>query len=268
MSPAAVLTLQDAIHWVDHTTQADDPLMRLQTASALVHDLAEIGDASLGYFVDQARHAGCSWSEIGDALGVSKQAAQQKHTVRLSFGPNAPTLEHLTPRARNVLSEAEEIARGWGHAYVGTEHLLLALYHEPKGIGAQLLVGAGLPQRKAQSAVVARVQRGTARTDGDVTFTPRALAAFSCALSSALAMNHNYIGTEHLLLGLAQGDGVAAQVLRDGGLTEKGLTQKLEKKLARFTPAGSAAKIPRKRTPASKASASNTARTARKARRK
>jgi hypothetical protein len=255
MPPTSVPTLQDAIHWVDNASHEDDPLVRLQTASALVQELAEIGDAALGYFVDQARHTGYSWSEIGDALGVTKQAAQQKHTVRLSFGPNAPTLEQLTPRARNVLSEAEEIARSWGHAYVGTEHLLMALYQEPKGVGAQVLVSAGLSQRKAQSAVAERVERGTARMDGDITFTPRALAAFSGALSSALAMNHNYIGTEHLLLGLAQADGVAAQVLHDGGLTQETLTQDVEKKLVRFVPRGSAVKAPRKRAAAAKASA-------------
>ena len=147
MAPSP-LTLPDAIHWVDTEAKDPDPLTRLQTASVLVQSLAEVGDAALGYFVDQARHAGHSWSEIGDALGVSKQAAQQKHTVRLSLGPNAPTFEHLTPRARKVVTEAEEIARSWRHGYVGTEHLLLALYSEPESIAAQILVDLKFSAKK------------------------------------------------------------------------------------------------------------------------
>ena len=86
------LSLQDAIHWVDTQAQDPDSLVRLQTASALAQGMAEVADAALGYFVDQARHDGHSWSEIGDALGVSKQAAQQKQTVRVSLGLIPPPL--------------------------------------------------------------------------------------------------------------------------------------------------------------------------------
>ncbi len=267
MVPSSPVSLQDAIRWVDNEAPNPDALVRLQAASALVQGLADIGDATLGYFVDQARHDGRSWSEIGDALGVSKQAAQQKHTVRVSFGPNAATFEHLTPRARGVVSGAEEIARSWGHGYVGTEHLLLALYGEPEGIGAQVLVGSGLSLEGAESAVAARVQRGTARTGGDLSFTPRAIAVLSGALSSALAMNHNYIGTEHLLLGLVRGDGVAAAVLRDGGLTAELVAQEVDAELARYVAGRSPTKAPAKRTAAT-SSASNKTATTPKARRR
>jgi Clp amino terminal domain, pathogenicity island component len=254
MAPSP-LTLHDAVHWVDTEAKDPDPLTRLQTASVLVQSLAEVGDAALGYFVDQARHAGHSWSEIGDALGVSKQAAQQKHTVRLSLGPNAPTFEHLTPRARQVVTEAERIARNWGHGYVGTEHLLLALYSEPEGIAARILVDLEFPQKTAESEVARRVERGPGEAEGDLIFTPRVIAAFSGALSSALQMNHNYIGTEHLLLGLVQGDGVAAVVLRDSGLTQDVLVRDVTNRLARYVEGGEAVKVPGKRA-AGKASAS------------
>ena len=259
------MSLQDAISWVNDETQIPDTLVRLETASVLVQGLAEVGDAALGYFVDQARHDGHSWSEIGAALGVSKQAAQQKHMVRVSLGPNAPTLENLTPRARSVVSGAGEIARGWGHGYVGTEHVLLALYHEPKGIGAQVLVESGLSLERAQSAVAERVERGARRMEGDLPFTPRAIAVFSGALSSALAMKHNYIGTEHLLLGLVRGDGVAADVLRDGGLTQEAVARGVEGNLAQYVAARSIPKAPRKRGPA-KASATKKPATATKVR--
>src|SRR5579864_8981377 len=131
MPPPSGPSLQDVIHLVEADGDAGGPLGRLQAASALVRELAEVGDAALGYFVDQARHAGHSWSEIGEALGVTKQAAQQKHTARLSLGIGPATFERFTPRARNVVAAAEAVARDWEHAYVGTEHLLLALYAEP-----------------------------------------------------------------------------------------------------------------------------------------
>src|SRR5580692_3436932 len=137
-------SLQDVIHLVEADTDDEQPLSRLRVASAVVQNLTEIGDAALGYFVDQARHAGHSWSEIGEALGVSKQAAQQKQTVRLSLGLNGPTFERFTPRARKVVSEAEPIARNWGHDHIGTEHILLALYSEPEGVAAQVLNEAHL----------------------------------------------------------------------------------------------------------------------------
>jgi Clp amino terminal domain, pathogenicity island component len=235
-------SLQDVIHLVEADTQDPEPLSRLRVASTLVQNLADIGDAALGYFVDQARHAGHSWSEIGEALGVSKQAAQQKQTVRLSLGLNGPTFDRFTPRARHVVSEAEPIAREWGHAQIGTEHLLLALYREPDGVAAQILNQSNLTADKARSAVRARVERGPDAALEKLPFTPKAIAVFSGALASALEMGHNYIGTEHLLLGLVRGDGLAAGILEDAGLDQDTLEHRVIDALARYLQARPAAK--------------------------
>ena len=231
MTPLLTLSLQDVIERVEAEAQ-DQPLRRLQTASALVGELAQIGDAVLGYFVDQARHAGHSWSEIGDALGVSKQAAQQRQTVRMSLGLNNPTFERLTYRARGVLDAAEPIARSWGHGYIGTEHLLLALYQQAEGVAAQILVECALPADKAEAAVLSRTERRPAAPEGKLPFTPKAIAVFNGALASAVEMGHDYIGTEHLLLGLARGNGIAADVLAGFGLTGESLALKVREKLA------------------------------------
>jgi ATP-dependent Clp protease ATP-binding subunit ClpA len=273
MVPTSPLSLQDAIHWVDSESQDQETLVRLRAASALVEELADIGDAVLDFFVDRARHDGHSWSEIGVALGVSKQAAQQKHTARVSLGPNGPTFEQLTPRARSVVRGAERIARSWGHGYLGTEHLLVALYREPACVGAKVLVSSGLSQKRAESAVAERVGRGKGPLEGDLPYTPRALAVFTTALSSALARGHNYIGTEHLLLGLAQGEGIAAVVLRDGGLTPETVAREIEVKLARSVEARGPLEAIRKKTAttanaSASASASKKATSARKARRR
>jgi hypothetical protein len=253
-------SLQDVIHLVEADTEDVQPLSRLRVASTLVQNLADIGDAALGYFVDQARHAGHSWSEIGEALGVSKQAAQQKQTVRLSLGLNAPTFERFTPRARHVVSAAEPIAREGGQGHIGTEHLLLALYREPEGVAAQILNDSSLTLDKAEDAVRARAEPGPETLPEKPPFTPKAIAVFTSALASALELGHNYIGTEHLLLGLARGDGLAAAILEDAGLVQEFLEQKVTEKLAgymraRRSPTPATAKAPTKRAPSKKAGA-------------
>jgi hypothetical protein len=221
MSPAP--SLQDLVHLVETETEDGSPLGRLRAASDLARQLAEAGDAALGYFVDQARHAGHSWSQIGDALGVSKQAAQQRHTVRQAAGVEEPAYAYFTPRARNAVDAAEPIARDWGHNYVGTEHLLLALYRDPQGVGPQVLVGAGLDEDRARTAVEDRVGRGeTAGADAGAAklpLTPKAQAAVDGARSAAWDLGHNYVGTEHLLIALHRVDGVAKEVLDGAGLT-------------------------------------------------
>jgi Clp amino terminal domain, pathogenicity island component len=233
MAPPPAISLSDIIRSVE--AEADDlPLSRLRTASELVRELEEIGDAGLGYFVDQARHAGHSWSEIGEALGVTKQAAQQRQSVRVSLGLNPPTFERLTARARRVLDAAEPVARSWGHSYIGTEHLLLALYREPDGVAAQILVESGLPPTKAEAAVSGRVGRGPGSPEGKLPFTPKAMAVFNGALASALEMGHNYIGTEHLLIGLTRGGGVGADVLTEFGLTGDSTARRVAEKLAGY----------------------------------
>jgi hypothetical protein len=251
-------SLQDVIHLVESDTEDAQPLSRLRVASALVQNLADIGDAALGYFVDQARHAGHSWSEIGEALGVSKQAAQQKQTVRLSLGLNAPTFERFSPRARSVVSEAEPIARQWGQGHIGTEHLLLALYREPEGVAAQILNGSNLPLERAEQAVRARVERGPGTPPGKLPFSPKAIAVFTGALAAALEMGHNYIGTEHLLLGLVRGDGLAADILEEAGLAQEALERQVAEKIAAYVQARQAAKPVTGRTAAKSAPAKKT----------
>lgn len=224
-------TLNDVIQRVESESDGE-PLHRLQAASAIVRELNDIGDAVLGYFVDQARHAGHSWSEIGEALGVSKQAAQQKQNARTLLGPNPSTLERFTPRARAVLSGAAQVAEAWDHGYIGTEHVLLALFGQPEGLGAMILESAGLSREKAEQAVAEIVPRGTAAGDNRA-YTPRVMAAVNAALAAALELDHNYIGTEHLLLGLVSGDGVAAEVLDAAGITRQTVIDGLPAAIAR-----------------------------------
>ena len=123
--------------------------------------------------------------------------------------------ERFTNRARHVIVLAQEEARGLGHNYIGTEHLLLGLLGEGGGIAGQALERRGMSLAQAREEVVARIGRGQQPVSGHIPFTPRAKKVLELGLREALELHHNYIGTEHLLLGLVREDeGVGAQILR------------------------------------------------------
>jgi hypothetical protein len=216
MSPAPVSL--DALIAAVRSAAPDEPLAQLEAAAQLRAELAEQTDALLGHFVDQARRAGCSWTQIGDALGVSKQAAQQRHT-----GRTLPE-ERLTERTRIAIERAGAEARRLGHTYVGTEHLLLGILAVPECVAARVLVEAGVTTATVEAHVLAVIGPGGGSTEpGDpLPHTPRATRCLLGMLEVALLLGHNYLGTEHLLLALyREGDGVAARFLEASGLTEE-----------------------------------------------
>ena len=227
--------LQDLIRFVQQDAADGGPLQRLASAAEMVGNLNDVGDAVLGYFVDQARRAGHSWSEIGEALGVSKQAAQQRQAARAGLA-SVVTFERFTERARHTVAASEECARALQHNYVGTEHLLLAQFSQPEGIAAKVLVEAGLTEESVRRAIRDKVAEGDQAPEGHIPFTPRAIDVFTAALGAALELGHNYIGTEHLLIGMVRTDGLAKQILTSAGLDEASISPKIAAKLAGFRP--------------------------------
>jgi hypothetical protein len=210
----------------------DEPLAQLEQASRLRDEVAELTDAVLGHFVDQARRAGCSWSQIGDALGVSKQAAQQKHTSR------SLPMERLTPRTSLAIERAAQEARRLQHTYVGTEHLLLGILAVPECLAAKLLLGSGVTAEALEAHVLALVGPGAGSTEPEAPLphTPRATSCLIGMLEVALRLGHNYIGTEHLLLSLyREPEGIAARFLQANRLPEEATRAKVVEALAGIT---------------------------------
>ena len=122
--------------------------------------------------------------------------------------------ERFTDRARRVLVLAQEEARLLGHNYIGTEHILLGLVHEGEGVAAKALGSLGVSAEAVREKVVERVAPAGTPTTGSPPFTPRAKKVLELSLREALQLGHNYIGTEHMLLGLVrETEGVGAQVL-------------------------------------------------------
>jgi ATP-dependent Clp protease ATP-binding subunit ClpC len=122
--------------------------------------------------------------------------------------------ERFTDRARRVVVLAQEEARMLNHNYIGTEHLLLGLIHEGEGVAAKALESLGISLEAVRQQVEEIIGRGPQAPSGHIPFTPRAKKVLELSLRESLQLGHNYIGTEHILLGLVrEGEGVAAQVL-------------------------------------------------------
>ena len=122
--------------------------------------------------------------------------------------------ERFTDRARRVVVLAQEEARMLNHNYIGTEHILLGLIHEGEGVAAKSLESLGVSLESVRSQVEEIIGQGQQAPSGHIPFTPRAKKVLELSLREALQLGHNYIGTEHILLGLIrEGEGVAAQVL-------------------------------------------------------
>jgi ATP-dependent Clp protease ATP-binding subunit ClpC len=131
----------------------------------------------------------------------------------------ADRFDKFTERARRVLTLAQEEAQRFNHNYIGTEHLLLGLVREGDGVAAKVLANLGVELNKVRSAVEFIIGRGDRAVMGEIGLTPRAKKVIELAVDEARRLNHHYIGTEHLLLGLVrEGEGIAAGVLESLGV--------------------------------------------------
>ena len=140
----------------------------------------------------------------------------------------SPLFDKYTDRAKRVLMLAQEEARRFNHNYIGTEHLLLGLVREGEGIAAKVLYDMGVDLTKVRSAVEFIIGRGERVNQGDISLTPRAKKVIELAAEEARRLGHNYIGTEHLLLGLVrEGEGIAAGVLESLGVSLEKVRQQV-----------------------------------------
>ena len=140
--------------------------------------------------------------------------------------------ERFTDRARRVVVLAQEEARMLDHNYIGTEHLLLGLIHEGEGVAAKALRALDVDLDTLRREVEALVGRGQQPQQGHIPFTPRAKKALELALRESVHLGHDYIGTEHLLLGLVrEGEGPAAQVLEQRGIELNTVRQEVIRQL-------------------------------------
>ncbi|GAB3978265.1 Clp protease N-terminal domain-containing protein [Plantactinospora veratri] len=220
--------LDDLIEYVRRQHPSGDALERLTDAVLVGEYLGDLADHLIGHFVDQARRAGASWTEIGQSMGVTKQAVQKRFVTRRSE-PDEPVpasvLARFTDRARHVVTEAQAEARSAGSPEVGTEHLLLGILHEPDGLAGRAISALGVSAEAVRTAVRATAPVSTEPTEPadnpqHLPFSPDAKRVRDRVFAEALRLGHNYVGTEHILLGLLASDTEpGARILADLGIT-------------------------------------------------
>jgi len=164
----------------------------------------------------------------------------------------ADRFDKFTERARRVLTLAQEEAQRFNHNYIGTEHLLLGLVREGDGVAAKVLANLGVELNKVRSAVEFIIGRGDRAVMGEIGLTPRAKKVIELAVDEARRLNHHYIGTEHLLLGLVrEGEGIAAGVLESLGVNLERVRAETTRILSQSMPqsVGAGARSSSTRTP-------------------
>ena len=212
MSPLNI-SLTDLIERLDADLPEATGLARISEAQLRARTLSDLGDQLVGHYVGKAKQAGASWSEIGDAIGVSKQAAQQRHAP-------AP-FERFTDLNRHSIVLAQEAARTHKHDFIGTEHILLGLLGEPRGLAYQVLMASAGPEPRIHEAIEAALRpAGKKAPRGHIAFEAASKEAIEQAARAAADLGHDFVGTEHSLLGLIRVEqGRAAQILRSLGFT-------------------------------------------------
>ena len=228
-SPVSLDTL---ITYVKAQRPAGSPLDNLSDAVTVSAQLSEQADSLIGHFVDQARRSGASWSQIGASMGVTKQAAQQRFVPRgpVKDSPGFGDFSRFTVRARSVLAAAEDLARAADVAAIGSEHLAAGLMAEPDGLAAQAIVALGVSasQLRAAFGLPEAAPAEEAGTPAErVPLGPGAVATLKGALRQALHLGHNYIGTEHILLGLVDEQDATAATLAGLGVTKPAVQQQI-----------------------------------------
>lgn len=210
----------------------DNVLDQLSDAMVAADHLGEVADHLIGHFVDQARRAGASWTEIGASMGVSKQAAQKRFVPKTPSDPAAATIDpnagfaKFTERARAVVVASQEAARISGGKQIGPAHLVLGLLSEPDALAARLIFDQGVSAEALGSAAIGAVMTPEAEADASGKLTGAALRAaissgemrglipfdtaakkvLELTFREALRLGHNYIGTEHILLALLENE--------------------------------------------------------------
>jgi len=207
--PAALDQLTDAVHAADH--------------------LGDVADHLIGHFVDQARRSGASWTEIGRSMGVTKQAAQKRFVPKAE----APALDasqgfsRFTAHARKVVVTSQAVARAKDNSEIGVAHLVLGLVADPAAFGARAITAQGVSLDTVRQIATATLPPPADTVPALIPFDAHAKKALELSFREALRMNHNHVGTEHILLALLEledGTGVLAGLGVDKATAETFIT--------------------------------------------
>ncbi|RSM83855.1 Clp protease [Kibdelosporangium aridum] len=195
--------LGDLIDAVENLHPNGDPLKRLTDAVLIAQHLGELADHLIGHFVDRARHSGASWTEIGQSMGVTKQAAQKRFTSNAPEQLDVSQFARFTDKARVATVAAQKEAERLKHAEIAPGHILLGLYAAPDALAARAITSLG---GKAETIIAAVTPKLGPAVDNPpsphIPFSGQSKKVLELTVREALRFGHNYVGTEHILLGL------------------------------------------------------------------
>ncbi|MGM7645322.1 Clp protease N-terminal domain-containing protein [Nocardia sp. JW2] len=217
----------------------DNVLEQLTDAVVVGDHMGEVADHLIGHFVDQARRSGASWTEIGASMGVSKQAAQKRFVPKqpgdaAAMDPQAGFAK-FTPRARQVVVDAQDSARAAGNDQITLGHLILALIGQSEGLAAKAIEARGVELDAVREAATAGLPGAADEVPALIPFDGETKKVLELTFREALRLGHNYIGTEHILLALLEhenGSGVLSDLGLDKAVVEADLVALLEQFLA------------------------------------
>lgn len=220
--------LDDLISLVRSRRPDGSPLDDLGDAVDVGAHLGEVADHLVGHFVDQARRAGASWTEIGRHMGVTKQAVQKRFVPRADVAgsddvphpTDASSFTRFTPRARRAVAAAEGAARRWRQVHIQPAHLVLGVLTEADGLAMRTLTDLEVDPVELAHRIEAGLLPVDEEPGGHVPFGGPAKKALDLTFRAALRLGHPHVGTEHLLLGVLADDTLpVTRLLADLGAT-------------------------------------------------
>lgn len=223
------VSLADLIARLHEELPDADDLVRITEARRRSQSLADLGDQLVDHYVSEAKLGGATWSQISDALGGTQPGRRSTHAF-----------ERFTDLNRHSIVLAQEVAATHRHEHIGSEHLLLGLLGEQRGVAHEVLVAQAVSEQQVRDAIEhALAPDGEQVRHGHIPFTAHSKEAIEQAVRASYDLGHDWVGTEHTLLGLvAVEHSVAAQVLRDLGFTADGLREQVTTALDARQPRG------------------------------
>lgn len=225
------VSLEKLIRLVEESRPRGDPMQQLTESVIVSGRLADMADELVGHFVEEARASGATWAEIGECMGVSKQAAQKRFTsavARRGRGGFFPT--RFAASARQVVRRAVDHAREGGASRVGTEHLVLGLADDPDSPAVRAVTALGGSFERIRAAAGSGVgsSEGSGR-GGHVPFSSESKKALELALRETIRSGSRRIGTEHILLGILRDrKSPGARLLAEQGIDRESVEAWLE----------------------------------------
>jgi hypothetical protein len=210
------ITLDELCRIVESKSPQEGALTHLGEAVRLADDMTAMADQLIGHFVDSARDAGASWSEIGECLGVSKQAAQKRFVTKRARG----LFTRFSDEARSIVMSAQELARTAGADHIGTEHLVLAMIADDGSTAFRALDSVGASIEQVRSELESAVGASETPSTGHIPFSADAKKTLELALREAIRARDKSIRSQHILLGMLRDPkSPGARILIRHGLT-------------------------------------------------